>query len=405
MMLLQSRLAHALRSELTTAQLPKLSSSGAKTGSLCASNFRKLLNSKTAAALHAAAYLFSLSAGTHCLAQQEAVATLDPGEDGAVNFVVDGNGTYAYLGTWTSPGKIVQVQLSNMARVKAVPLNNGEDLIWPAAIDNVHGFAYFGTHVGKNTFVKFRLPDLVRVGSVELPLDKSLICAVIDPNAGFAYLGTDASPGPGAIIKIRLSDMTRIGAILLDDNQCLERAFTGVIDPTGGYAYFGNYNGPGKIYRIRLSDFTAAGVLSLNTDEYNITASVIDPAQGYAYFGIEEPGKIVRIRLSDFTRAGATRVSVVPYGAAIDSAAGYAYFSSATRTPEGSGTIARVSLKSFTENATLTLPGRFWFDAAALDVTKKMTYVSVAQGPSKLIRIPFGSWMTSPQDLRVPGQL
>ena len=40
-----------------------------------------------------------------------------------------------------------------------------------------------------------------------------------------------------------------------------------VIDPGGEYAYFGTYNSPGIVVKVRLSDMSRVGALTFNTGE------------------------------------------------------------------------------------------------------------------------------------------
>ncbi len=56
------------------------------------------------------------------------------------------------------------------------------------------------------------------------------------------------------------------------------------IDLAGGYAYFGTFTTPGAVVRVRLSDFTSAGAIVLNSDEELLQGAVIDSG-GFAYFG------------------------------------------------------------------------------------------------------------------------
>jgi len=170
-------------------------------------------------------------------------------------------------------------------------------------IDPVGGFAYFGTSTtaGPGAIVKVRLSDLTRVGSLVLSAeDDAPRSAVIDTAGGFAYFGSY----DGDIIKVRLSDFTRVGSIETGTGFA-----AAVIDTDNGFAYFGSYTSPAAVFKIRLSDFSIADTLVLNTDEIGILSGVIDKVNGFAYFGtssnnLNNPTYIVKVRLSDFTRVG-----------------------------------------------------------------------------------------------------
>jgi len=99
---------------------------------------------------------------------------------------------------------------------------------------------------------------------------------------------------PGIVVKVRLSDMTRVGALTLNPGESfLESA---VIDVAGGFAYFGTLASPGIVVKVRLSDFTRVGALTLNPGEDKLRSAVIDVAGGFAYFGTAtSPGIVVKV--------------------------------------------------------------------------------------------------------------
>jgi hypothetical protein len=277
--------------------------------------------------------------------------TLDPGEGGLTSAVIDPVAGFAYFGTNTDPGIVVKVRLSDFTRVSATTLNVAESYLRTAAIDAAAGFAYFGTDPqgfiplpGGQTnshglLVKVRLSDLTRVGSLDVTgVPGSVFSSVIDPLAGYAYLGTGtAAAGPGAVVKVRLSDFTSAGALPLPDIHIPSSA---VIEPAGGSAYFGSYDErPGVVARVRLSDFMRDGTLSLLPGESYVQSAVIDPAAGFAYFGaLSSPSGLVsrevavKVRLSDMTSLGEADLGMISSvsSAVIDPVAGFAYFAGAS---------------------------------------------------------------------------
>lgn len=181
--------------------------------------------------------------------------------------------------------------------------------------------------------------------------DSYLECAVIDPVGGFAYFG--AAPAPGVIVKIRLSDFTRVGALTLNPGE--DFLGSAVIDPAAGFAYFGTITTPATIVKVRLSDFTRAGGLTLNSGENFPRAAVIDTSAGFAYFGMNTaPAAIVKVRLSDFTRAGGLVLNTGENSArsgVIDPTAGFAYFGCSTNP----GIVVKVRLSDLTRAGALTM--------------------------------------------------
>ena len=103
-----------------------------------------------------------------------------------------------------------------------------------------------------------------------------------------------------------------------------------MIDPSGGFAYFGTTDSPGIIVRIGLGNFTESGSLTLNFNERFLASAVIDVPHGFAYFGAV--GFVVKVQLSSFTETGSTATpSSDPLSSAtIDTAAGAAYFGTQT---------------------------------------------------------------------------
>jgi len=296
---------------------------------------------------------------------QVGTLTLEPSENGnpLVSAVIDTSRGYAYFGTNTVPGKIVRVRLSDFTQAGTITLEPGENCLWTAVIDTGSGFAYFGTWTEPGKIVKVRLSDFTRVGVVALePGEDRLRSAVIDASAGFAYFGTET--GPGRVVKVGLSDFARAGVLTLEPGE--DDLQSAVIDPVNEFAYFGTYAVTqagrvgastmlGRVVRVRLSDFTRVGALTLEQDESHPTSAVIDASAGFAYFGTW-PGKAVKVRLSDFTRAGAIvlepGVTAEIVSAVIDPANGFAYFG--TKSAGEVGRVVKVRLSDFTFVATLS---------------------------------------------------
>jgi hypothetical protein len=58
------------------------------------------------------------------------------------------------------------VKLSDFTRVGALPFNSGENALFSGTIDPVAGFAYFATITHPSRIVKVRLSDFTRVASI-----------------------------------------------------------------------------------------------------------------------------------------------------------------------------------------------------------------------------------------------
>lgn len=298
--------------------------------------------------------------------------------------VIDPVNGFAYFGHGIHAGA-VKVRLSDFTEVGNVAFSRGENNLGCAVIDSANGFAYFGTDANPGLVIKVRLSDFTRVGI--LALDDTpeasneifLRSAVIDTANGFAYFGTDRSPG--AVVKVRLSDFTRVGKITLNTGE--GALFAAVIDTANGFAYFSSVDSPfrGIIVKIRLSDFTRVGSLTLNDGERGFCA-VIDPANGFAYFGGPNSSGVVKVKLSDFSRVGALPLSVSALSAVIDTANGFGYFAGF------SNRIMRVRLSDFTSAGDLlTNSEESNFQSAVIDPTNGFAYFGTLTSPARVVRV------------------
>lgn len=231
-------------------------------------------------------------------------------------------------------------------RVGAITLNPGESLLAVAVIDSAAGYAYFGTgNQPAGNIIKIRLSDFTRVSGLNLTSfsENHFVSAVIDPSHGFAYFGQLG----GDLVRIRLSDFTRVDAIGSLDFERM------AIDSAGGYIYGG---AAGHITKIRLSDFTQVATMTYNTGDRYITSVDVDPVGGFGYFGTccnSSIAEVVKFRLSDLTRIGALVLNSGEndvYGSVIDSAGGFGYYVTSANT------IVKVRLSDLSRNATLAPP-------------------------------------------------
>ncbi len=165
-------------------------------------------------------------------------------------------------------------------------------------------FGYFGTATSPGQVVKVRLSDMTRVSAVTLdPGEDGLLSAVTDGT--FGYFGTNTFPG--RVVKVRLADMTRVDAVTLNNGEVFLRS--AVTD--GTFGYFGTNTSPGRVVKVRLSDMTRVGAVTLNTDENSLLSAVGDGTFGY--FGTDtSPGRVVRVRLSPIVPEAPANVAVAP---------------------------------------------------------------------------------------------
>lgn len=264
--------------------------------------------------------------------------------------------------------------------------NANEQYYDMAAVDSAGGYLYIGTKNSPAKIVKIRLSDFTRVGTLTLASgEKDLSPAVVmDSAAGFMYVGTRTTPG--RVVKIQLSDFTRVGAITLNSGE--DQLWSAALDGANGYAYFGTRTSPARIVKVQLSDFTRHSALTLASGENEALGACLDAAAGFAYFGLQTyPGKVVKVRLSDFTamgtltfNSGEDRIRV----GVLDAAAGYAYFS--TRTSPGK--VVRVKLADFTHDAVLTMEsGENELYSGVIDTEGGHAFFGTYTNPGKVIKV------------------
>jgi hypothetical protein len=250
---------------------------------------------------------------------------LPPNVAGLSSAVIDTANGFAYFGEESagggscsyspcSPGVIVKVRLSDFTVAGTLTLNQGEDSPGSAVLDSVNGFAYFGTSTtctsGSLTYscggriVKIRLSDFSRVTALVLDSGEDVPnSALIDLPNGFAYfVAYHGTTGVDfRIDKVRLADLTEVATLPLEDTV---EKWAGVIDAANGYAYFGTTGG--SVDMIRLSDFNEVGTIILNANA-DISSGVIDTTNGFAYFGTLSngfPTTIYKVDVHVGTNAG-----------------------------------------------------------------------------------------------------
>jgi hypothetical protein len=135
------------------------------------------------------------------------------------------------------------------------------------------------------------------------PGEDLLFSGVIDSSAGYAYFGTWTSPGQ--VVKVALGGYgippSRVGAVTLNSGE--DGLLSAVIDPSAGYAWFGTITKTGRVVKVSLGTGTnppvRVGAVTLNSDEGGLLSAVYDSTTGYGYFGTNtKPGQVVCVGLS-----------------------------------------------------------------------------------------------------------
>lgn len=121
---------------------------------------------------------------------------LAEGENELTSVVSDG--TYAYFGTHTSPGRVVKVHLASMTRVSALTLDAGENILRSAVSDGARTHAYFGTFTAPGRVVKVNLAAAASASATpDAVLPPSVSCAPLPPVVGARITCTVAGGDAG----------------------------------------------------------------------------------------------------------------------------------------------------------------------------------------------------------------
>jgi hypothetical protein len=252
---------------------------------------------------------------------------------------------------------------STPAFTSTLKLEGGEISPHALAVDEAAGYAYVGDDSMPGWIIKIRLSDLSRVAALHLNAAEGLAgCGVIDSARGYAYFSVTSGLAyvPGKIVRIRLSDFSQIDTLTLDANDY--SAATMVIDPATPTLYLGVSSWPDKAVKVDLNSFTRVGSINLQGtgDAFysQVTTSALDQANGILYFSGRQLLRLAAVRLSDFTIIQEKNLSdgntYVPGAAVFDFARGNVYV--ATRTLSGTDPagdkIAKIRLSDLTEVGT-----------------------------------------------------
>ncbi|HEV3362737.1 MAG TPA: cadherin-like domain-containing protein, partial [Acidimicrobiia bacterium] len=175
---------------------------------------------------------------------------------------------FTFMGDGQAPARVAKIDLSTFQPAGSVLLSGPEEgEVESGVIDPTGDFAYFGTvFTSPGRIVKVDLRTLTRVSAITLAVEPSppfgpyptdrkewdIHTAMMDPAGRFAYFATEgdtkgpppwsAEPAdleiPARLIRIDLETFERAETLDLPvttENQ----VYTGVIDPAGNYAYVG----------------------------------------------------------------------------------------------------------------------------------------------------------------------
>ena len=322
------------------------------------------------------------------------------------NTIIDPANGFVYAATDNdvNPSNIVQFTLTgNVAYVTAMSGPFEANPFSCAAIDTANGYAYFGTDTSPGIVVKIALGVgnalPTRIGSLTLnPGENELYAAVLDSANGYAYFGT--LTGPGIVVKVALGAgdtlPTRVAALTLNTGEVY--AESAVIDAANGYAYYGTSGG--IVVKISLGTGNApparVAALDLSSDGTALQCAAIDTVNSFAYFGSNSnSGKIIKIALGAGnaapTRIGALTVNTATNCAVLDVNNGFGFFGS-------SSSVLKIALGAGAAPPTLIgSAGSIGLAySGVIDPANGNAYFGASASPSKVTKVTLGTGSSPP---------
>lgn len=222
---------------------------------------------------------------------------------------VDGINGNIFAGVGNLPGKIVKLRSSDLARLGELSLNAAsEDGVLSSALDVANGIGFFsvrGTNGFNDKIVKVNLSNMNRLADISLASGETAGDMAVDSGAGFLYAGL---PSPhqgsgsgiiGKVTKININSFSRVATLSLQGWQEAQPS-NALIDVNAGVIFF---NSNGTIVKIRLSDFTRLAANYLG----KLGAGAIESSGQYIYYPVQpengppDPSSIYKVSTTNLS--------------------------------------------------------------------------------------------------------
>jgi hypothetical protein len=253
------------------------------------------------------AQVAKVGVGAGGLTNDGVLSTAVPG--GFVSSVVDPAGGRLYLATGGDPVQVQRVDIgSRFAFSGLISFSIRVGGLRYGAADSAGGYTYFLTdsRVHPSTIAKVRTSDLTVGQELVLPPDATATCWVLDPAAGFLYVGTSGSISststtPAEIFKVRCSDLALIDTLVLPAGD--ELVWKADADLARHVAYFINTSHTHIIeIGIDPARFSRIGSIPLPTGF--VDAMVVDPGHRLAY--VHQGSTVLEVDLAAGRATGRT---------------------------------------------------------------------------------------------------
>jgi len=230
--------------------------------------------------------------------QEIASLVLASGENQTRGLVVSSSLQKVYVSLWSSPGKIVRIDIPTFAEDATY---TGENYFYMAALDETNGFLYAVTYTAPAQLVKITLSTMVKSGTtLTLNANEDYGTTIfVDPVGKFAYVGCNVNPGK--VVKCDVSGSpTRVGVVTLAAGET--GVFVGAIDATNKLAYVGCNTAPCKVVKLDVdpaNTFAALSTITMNTDENWPGYALVDLPNGLLYICTTTvPGRVMKIDIN-----------------------------------------------------------------------------------------------------------
>lgn len=349
--------------------------------------------------------------------------------------------TYAYFGTYTSPGQVVKINLNTFIKDSTFILNTAES--YPRTILTIplSDHLYIGTGSTPAQIIQLTTDPFIRNNTLSLMFAENYITAIVVVGS-YAYLGTATTPGQ--ILKVNLTTFEIEGKIILDEQYSYITCGTSVasglvtyvcfaVNPgfiiridvvstfdkenlsildvrpypplpinitccVTTYDYFNNYSpvifgGSGtngivpfgtvlkvKVWTIFNQPMTLDWTAFSNTNEVDLKSAFYDGSSNSVYFVTNaSPSIVVRFSIYPFTRTGALTLSVNNVTASTISSS-VAYLATSTSPVK----VSKVNYSGMSEVGTLTLNTG---ENLASSIITSGSYVYVGLNSNKVVKV------------------
>ena len=190
---------------------------------------------------------------------------------------------FAYYGTNTAPGYVIEFNLTSNVVTRYLQLQTGENYLVSAT--NYGDCIYFGTATSPGIVIQINTTSFTRLNSISTTGDNNLVSAFT--------LGTSVYfISSSSLIKINVPTLTYNAklSLLLGSNQALSSVLY------GGYIFIGTTGSTIPYYNVNNDNMQLSGTLTLNANETNIAVAAI----WGAYFGVfisQSLNRLFRINL------------------------------------------------------------------------------------------------------------